>query len=45
MNSIFLRATKRLEEDDYFYQREDAPSEDEALDALEKQAEETERGQ
>lgn len=45
MNSIFLRATKRLEEDDYFYQREDAPSEDEALDSLDQQSEATDRGQ
>lgn len=39
VNSIFLRATKRLEEDDYFYQKVDAPSEDETLDLLDKQDE------
>ena len=45
VNSIFLRATKRLEEDDYFYKKEDAPTEDETLDALEKQEERREEGQ
>lgn len=44
VNSIFLRATKRLEEDDYFYKKQDAPSEDETLDALDKQEEAREDG-
>lgn len=44
VNSIFLRATKRLEEDDYFYKKNDAPSEDETLDALEKQEDAREEG-
>jgi len=32
VNSIFLRATRRLEEDDWVYRKIDAPSEDEYLD-------------
>ncbi|MCA8925254.1 MAG: hypothetical protein KDD82_25815 [Planctomycetes bacterium] len=37
VNSIFLRASKRVEQDDWFYKNQDAPTEDEKIDALEEE--------
>lgn len=37
VNSIFWRASKRLEQDDWFFKNKDAPSEDEKIDELEEE--------
>ena len=39
VHSIFMRATRRLEDEDPFYRRREAPSEDETLDALDQEYE------
>ncbi|MEZ6184419.1 MAG: hypothetical protein R3F62_05325 [Planctomycetota bacterium] len=37
VNSIFLRSSKRLEQDDWFFKNQDAPSEDEKVDEIQEE--------